>query len=352
MTKPTILVSGATGKTGLAVVRELKRLDYPVRALVRATSARTASLAQLGVDVVTADPYDPQQLLEAMRGVQRAYYVPPFDPYMVHGALAFAIAANDAGLESVVGLTQWLSNPQHPAYSTRQHWTVDRMFAMLPRVAHTTINPGFFADNYLRLLPMAVHLRLFPDLYGDGQCAPPSNDDIARVVVACLADPSAHHGAVYHPTGPKLLSPADMHGIFEQLTGQRILRLKLPQWLAIKAMMLDGADPFQISDLFDFIEDNKRGAFALNGVTKDVEKLTGRPAEAFEETARHYLALPQNQPSFSNKLKTLIRFALTPMSRGMAISHYRASMQIPMHSAPVLSIDSGAWRRAHAAPIA
>ena len=224
------------------------------------------------------------------------------------------------------------------------------MFAMLPGVAHTLVNPGFFVDNYLRLLPMAVHLRILPDLYGDGECAPPSNEDIARVVVACLADPTAHDGTVYRPTGPALLSPTDIHAIFERLTGSRIFRLALPQWVAIKAMMLDGADAFQIADLFDFVEDNKRGAFAVRGVTNDVQRLTGVPAESFETTARRYLVLPQNYPSFSNKLKTFLKFAVTPLARGMNISRYRAAMQIPMHPTPVLSVDSATWRREHTFP--
>jgi len=55
---------------------------------------------------------------------------------------------------------------------------------MVPGVAHVRVNPGYFADNYLQLIDYAAHLGVFPTITGDGKDAPPSNEDIARVVVA------------------------------------------------------------------------------------------------------------------------------------------------------------------------
>jgi len=95
--------------------------------------------------------------------------------------VAFALAARDARLEHIVGLTQWLASPSHPSSMTRQHWLVDRLFSMTPGVAHTIVSPGFFADAYLATMNLAVHLGVFPWIYGDSRNAPPSNEDIARV---------------------------------------------------------------------------------------------------------------------------------------------------------------------------
>ena len=53
--------------------------------------------------------------------VQRAYYCPPFDPYMIQGAAGFAVAAKEAQLEHIVSLAQWLASPSHPSLMTRQH---------------------------------------------------------------------------------------------------------------------------------------------------------------------------------------------------------------------------------------
>jgi len=121
MLKPRILVTGATGKTGSVVVAELLQAGYPVRALVRRQDDRSARLQAQGAEIAVADMSDVERVADALEDVQRAYYCPPFDPYMIQGAVAFAVAARESGLEHIVGLTQWLSSPSHPALMTRQH---------------------------------------------------------------------------------------------------------------------------------------------------------------------------------------------------------------------------------------
>jgi uncharacterized protein YbjT (DUF2867 family) len=153
MLKPRVLVTGATGKTGSVVVAELLKSGYPVRAMVHREDGRSARLQARGAEI----------------------------------AVAFAVAAKESRLEHIVGLTQWLSSPSHPALMTRQHWLVDRLFSLTPGVAHTLVRPGFFADAYLMLTGFAAHLGVFPWLYGDSRNAPPSNEDIARVAVAAPA---------------------------------------------------------------------------------------------------------------------------------------------------------------------
>src|SRR5579862_5712086 len=111
MKHPTILVTGATGRTGRAVVDELLAKGIPVRALIHSKDARSAALERGGAETVVADMFDPEQLAGAMRGAQRAYYLPFYDPYMIQSAAAFAVAAQEAKLEAVVSLGQWLASP-------------------------------------------------------------------------------------------------------------------------------------------------------------------------------------------------------------------------------------------------
>jgi hypothetical protein len=94
---------------------------------------------------------DVERVADALKDVQAAYYCPPFDPYMIQGAVAFEVAAKEARLEHIVGLTHWLASPSHPSLMTRQLWLVDRLFSMTPGIAHTIVNPGFFADAYLAM---------------------------------------------------------------------------------------------------------------------------------------------------------------------------------------------------------
>ena len=71
MRKPLILVTGATGKTGSAIVAQLLEQNWPVRALVHRRDARSERLHRLGAAIFVADMYDPEQMAEALRGVAR-----------------------------------------------------------------------------------------------------------------------------------------------------------------------------------------------------------------------------------------------------------------------------------------
>jgi NAD(P)H dehydrogenase (quinone) len=124
-----------------------------------AMEARSLSTVRRpGMEIAVADMSDVERVADTLKDVQRAYFCPPFDPYMIQGTVAFAVAAKEARLEHIVGLTQWLASPSHPSLMTRQLWLVDRLFSMTPGVTHTIVNPGFFADAYLVMTGIAAQL--------------------------------------------------------------------------------------------------------------------------------------------------------------------------------------------------
>src|SRR5712664_4968916 len=58
--------------------------------------------------------------------------------------------------------------------------------------------------------------------YGSGLNAPPSNEDMARVVAEILARPEGRAGKTYRPTGPKLLSPQEIGAILGKVLGRKV----------------------------------------------------------------------------------------------------------------------------------
>lgn len=283
-----------------------------------------------------------------MRGTARAYYCPPFHPYMIQGAAAFAVAAREARLEAVVGLSQWLASPSHPSLATRQNWLVERMFDMIPGVAHTVINPGYFADNYLRLIDFAALLGVFPVLTGDSLNAPPANEDIARVAVAALLEPGHHAGKSYRPTGPALLSAYDMAAIIQKVLGSRVRPVRMPKWMFIRAARMQGVSAFELSGFRHYVEDHERGAFALGAPTNDVQEVTGRPAEDFEATVRRYAALPFARQTFANRLRAFANLNRVPFSPGYNLDRYEREQSHPVPPVPRLAMDDERWQAKHA----
>jgi len=349
MIKPRILVTGATGKTGSLVVGELLKAGYPVRAMVRREDARSVRLMAQGAEIAVAEMTDVERIADALNDVQRAYYCPPFDPYMIQGAAAFAVAAREARLEHIVSLTQWLASPSHPSLMTRQLWLADRLLSAAPGVAHTLVNPGFFADAYLATIGLAVHLGLFPWIYGNSRNSPPSNEDIARVAAAALMNPTQHGGKSYRPTGPELLDAKDMANAIGRAVGRSVKPLPTPTWLFMKAARMGGLPIDLLSNLRYYIEDHRRGAFELGAPTTDILDVTGRPAEDFETIARRYAARPGNQRTLSNRLREWAQFMLAPFSPGYNFNRYDRKLRRPFPSEPQLAPDSEVWRREHGA---
>lgn len=333
MVQPKFLITGATGKTGGAVAELLARQGALVRAVVRAKDERSASLERMGVEVVAADMFDPDQMLDAMRGTQRAYYLPFFHPYMIQAAANFAVAARTAKLEAIVEMGQWLSHRHHPAIMTRQTWLVDRLFAGLPGIAHLIVNPGMFADNFLRTIDFAALL---------------GTEDIPRVVVALLMAPDRHAGMSYRPTGPKLLSGWDMAAAVAGAVGHRVLPVEMPFWLFCKVAAQQRVDPILISGFRYYIEEMKRGTFEFEtGVNDVVEELTGTPADSFEATAQRYASMPFARQTWGNRVKAFVNFNLTPFYPGIDPDRYDRRAGFPMPANPSFSIEDARWREEH-----
>src|SRR6516164_8020016 len=348
MIKPRIIVTGATGKTGSVVVSELLKAGYPVRALVHKEDARSAHLKAQGAELAVADMSDVERVAEALKDIQRAYFCPPYDPYMIQGAVAFAVAAKEARLEHIVGLSQWLASPSHHSLTTRQSWLVDRLFCMLPGVTHTIVNPGFFADGYLLTIGLAAHFGVFPWVYGDSRNAPSSNEDIARVAAAVLMDPARHAGKSYRPTGPELLGAEDMAKAIGRAVGRSVRVVPTPIWLFMKTARFGGGLPIELlSNVRYYIEDHKRGAFEMGAPTTDVLDVTGQPPEEFETIARRYAALPQNQRTFGNWVRAFAQFMVAPLSPGFNLDRYDRELRSPFPQEPHFATDSKVWWGEH-----
>ncbi len=218
---------------------------------------------------------------------------------------------------------------------------------MMPGVAHVRVNPGYFADNYLQMIGYAAHLGVFPDITGDSEDAPPSNEDIARVVVAALLNPDKHAGRQYRPTGPALLSASDVAEILSRVLGRKVRRIDLPWRMFLKAAPTANVGAFLVSNLRYYVEDHKQGAFALSAPTNDVLEVTGRPAEDFETTARRYAARPEVQRNFRNWLRSFVDFMRTPLRRGYNPERLDRELRFPMPPAPRLAMANERWKAEH-----
>ena len=345
--RPKILVTSAAGRTGAAAVSELLHSRFPVRALVRRRDARSEALERAGAEVVVGDLFDFDDLRRALRGVQRAYHCPPFAPNLLHGTMLFALAAEEAKLEVVALMSGWNPHSAHPSIATREHWIANQLYRWMPSVDVVHVNPGLFAFTYLIGVASIVHLGLFAAPFGDGLNAPPSNEDIARVVAGVLADPTPHIGKSYRPTGPELLSPQDVAEVLSRVTERKVRYVPTSIDLFVKAARTLGLHDFEIAQMRHYSEELRRGAFAVGAPTDHVELVTGQQPESFERTARRYLADPSAidaRLSVGTKLGAVLTMLRTIVARVPNYDRWERERDVPVLKAPVLAHESAAWR--------
>lgn len=348
MQKPKILVTGATGKTGTPSALLLLQKGYPVRALVHREDARSAALREAGAEVFVGTLEDPIAVRNAMKGVQRAYFCPPLEPGSLRRAAIFADAAQDVRLEAIVVLSQWLVDRTHSSIHAREKYLAEKMFRWASDVGVITINPGWFADNYMAALEPISQFGMMAIPLGNGLNAPPSNADIAKVIVGGLTDPAPYVGKTFRPTGPKLLLPDDIAATFGKVLGRKVRYQNAPISLFLKFGRSIGISDFILTQLYFFLLDYQRGSFGVGAPTNTVQQMGGAEPEDFETIVRSYIA----KSAFAKRTLALRTRALLNMARALMtpapnLDVLAEKLNIPSIPHASLAADSVSWRASH-----
>ena len=157
-TSTKVLVTSAAGHIGNDAVRLLIQNGYQVRAFVRQNDWRAKDLEAQGAEIFVGNLFDFRDLTKAMDGVKRAFHIPPFAPHLLHNTMLTCLAAQEAGLESLVLLSGWNPNPSHPSMLTREHWIANNVARWMPDVDVIHLTPGIFAFTYLMTTPVTRQL--------------------------------------------------------------------------------------------------------------------------------------------------------------------------------------------------
>lgn len=209
-----ILVTGATGNVGGALVQQLVADDVAVRAISRRPAEVSLPDA---AEVVFGDVDQPESIAAAAKDVDAAFV-------MAAGRDSGGLQAlADAGVQRVVYLSA-LTVQTRPGYLIgASHEVAERDLGRL-FADSTVLRPGQFTSNTLwwrGMIPSGTIYAPFADV------ATPMIDpyDIAAVARSVLLDrDGAHAGAAYGLTGPELVSTRDRVAILGKVL-DRELRL-------------------------------------------------------------------------------------------------------------------------------
>ena len=285
---PRILLTGAAGKTGSAVVKQMLDRGFPVRALVHRQDERSAQLESLGADVVVADLLDLNAVRAAMADVRRVYFVyPPQGELLVEATTIMAVAARATGVEALVNMSQISAREDSKSPLARQHWLSEHILDWAD-IGAMHVRPTFFAENLVIMGAETVASagKLYLP-YGAEKHAPIAAADIARVVSGILAHPADHVGERYVLTGPRNLSLKEMAGVIARELGKPVEYVDLPveAWGEVLSGV-DGMTDSLVTHLKAVAVDHQNGIF--RGETDVVERVGGQPPQALDAFIREH----------------------------------------------------------------
>ncbi|MEE4419048.1 SDR family oxidoreductase [Streptomyces bugieae] len=280
-----ILVTGASGNVGTALLARLSADGVAVRAAYRDPDT-TARVIASGGEAVTLDLAEPDTLGPALKGIETVFLLGAMSPAQTTHELNMVEAARAAGVR-VVKLSVWRAD-EGLSPIARLHRPVEQAL-VASGLPWTMLRPNFYLQNFLNQ----------PSLREAGEfslpliTAPISFIDVGDIaaVAARVLTTDGHDGRVYDLTGPQALTYAEAAEVFSDVLGKPVRYVGLPDDAARTAMLSRGMPEFYADALIEVARAFRDGG--AETVTSTVADLTGREPLGFADFVRrnrHFFA--------------------------------------------------------------
>jgi uncharacterized protein YbjT (DUF2867 family) len=279
-----ILITGATGKVGSALLDNLGNADIDLRALAHDES-EAHTLGERGVEAVPGDFLEPETLGPALDGVSTLFLLTPIHRQQVHQATNVIQAAKESGSDPhVVRLSVHQASHDAPTRISRQHAEIEDglVSSGLP---YTLLRPQSFMQNTLMAAPTVARQGKIFQPMKDGRLGMIDARDIGEVAAKVLTE-DGHEGKTYTLTGPAAISFYDVAEALGEVLGKEVTYVPIPQEKAKEAMLGRGIPEWVADALNEYAKAHSEGY--SDWTTGDFERLTGHPATSYKEFANDF----------------------------------------------------------------
>jgi NAD(P)H dehydrogenase (quinone) len=282
-----LLVTGASGNLGKAVVAELRRLGAKKVIAATRTPGRSEELAALGVEEREADFDRPETLQAAFRGAERLLLVST-DSLHAPGVRikqhrAAIQAAVGAGVEHVVYTSLPNAHPtEGPSITDDHFWTEVALFES--GLNWTILRNNLYAEVILRFSQFALKTGKLASATQSQGRSYVTREDCARTAAAAMLNSTGK--AIYDVTGPASVTHEQIASILSRLSGKSIQYVNVTPEEVEKGLVAAGIPQFAARSVRELDEETSRGYHAI--ITLTVANLTGRvpmSVENFLQTA-------------------------------------------------------------------
>lgn len=270
----TVAVTGATGKLGALVIRELLRTTDPgsIVAVVR-DPAKAADLVAQGVDVRQAAYDDPPALQAAFAGVDALLFVSSSE---VGRRVEQHRNVIDAAAAAGVGRVVYTSGPR--ATTSTLVLAPDHKFTeeylTASGLPFTILRNNWYTENYLGQIETARQNGTLVAAAGDGRVASASRADFAAAAAVVLTQ-TGHEGRVYELGGDRAWDFTELAAVLSEIIDAPVRYRPVDVPTLVGILQQVGLDAGTAGFVAQMDDDIAHGA--LGEVTGELSKLTGRP---------------------------------------------------------------------------
>jgi NAD(P)H dehydrogenase (quinone) len=282
-----ILVTGAAGKTGKAVIQSLHTLGSSVRAFVR-RNEQIPDLEALGTDdVFVGDLLSYHDVEQSLQGVRAVYHIcPNVSPYEFSIGKTVVSAARASGAEQCV-----FHSVMHPqTESMPHHWAKLRVeeFLLESGPPFTILQPTAYMQNLLAYWETITHQGIYSVPYAkEARSCLVDLADVAEVAAKVLTEPG-HMGATYELVGTSPLSQTKIASLIADALGRPVdvQEIGMDEW-ETKARA-GGMGQYQVTTLKQMFAYYDR--YGFEGNSNVLGWLLGRPPTSLAEFVERQVA--------------------------------------------------------------
>ena len=282
-----ILVTGAAGKTGRAVIEALSDQGGAVRALVRCAE-QSQIVQDIGVtDVVVGDMTQDAAFDEACTGINVVYHIcPNVSPYELEIGRNLIRSCREQGVNRIV-----YHSVLHPqTEDIPHHWAKLRVEELIlsSGLDYTILQPAAYMQNiqgsWARITAEGILLTPYPV---ETRISMVDLHDVAEIAVKILLNP-LYSGGIFELVGPEALSQVEVARILTEELGVRVSAQEesLGSWK--KRMAGSGLGEYQQATLMKMFEYYAKYGFTGNNLV--LKHLLDREPTSFRSYIRRKMA--------------------------------------------------------------
>lgn len=275
-----ILITGAGGKTGQAILHALARLGKPTRAMIYQPEQEQIARQFGAREIISGDMRRAGDMRLALKGVEAVYLIcPNMCPDEVEiSTLALELAA-ECGVKHFVYHS--VLHPQVEAMP--HHWNKmrveERVFAS--GLNFTIVQPSAYMQNVLGYWKQITEQGVYALPYdAASRLGMVDLQDVAETVAKVIGN-SAHYGAIYELVGTGAMSQVEVTAILSEKLKKpvRVESIDRADWAS--RMRSSGMDEYAVDTLLKmFIYYEKSG---LWGCPHVLTSLLGRAPHSFAD---------------------------------------------------------------------